>query len=67
MKKQTEEELREFLASIGERIDACCDKHVADVLKEVVFEEAKERFDQISLKFLRIEIDRMINKKFFLE
>ncbi|OQX87857.1 hypothetical protein B6D60_03045 [candidate division KSB1 bacterium 4484_87] len=67
MKKLTENELKIYLSSIEGRIDACCDKHVAEVLKEVIFDEAKERFGEVPLGTLKTEIDKMINKKFSIE
>ncbi|NOZ61289.1 MAG: hypothetical protein GXO74_06375 [Calditrichaeota bacterium] len=67
MKKLTENKLKDYLASLEGRIDACCDKHVAELLKDVIFEEAKERFDEVSLVSLKTAIEKMINKKFSIE
>ncbi len=64
MKKMTEKDMKDFLASIEERVDACCDRHVAEILKEVIFEEAQEKFEENVLPSLQVQINSLINKKF---
>lgn len=58
------DELRKFLTSIEGRIDACCDASVAEILKDILFDEAKEKFGESSFDEVKNEINKLIERKF---
>lgn len=62
---KTEESIKKYCGSIEKRINACCDRKVADVLKTTIcYELQKGSEDQALFNFLIQRIDELIEKKF---
>lgn len=54
-----------YCGSIEDRINACCDKQVAELLKERICWEVKQvKENEVDLDLLREKLDRLIEKKF---
>jgi len=62
---KTEGSIKKYCGSIEERINACCDRKVADLLKTTIcFELQQGSGDKTALNLLKRRIDELIEKKF---
>ena len=62
---KTEESIKKYCGSIEERINACCDRKVAELLKTTICYELQQGGDdKEALNVLMKRIDELIEKKF---
>ncbi len=61
----TLEEISKYCGSIEERINACCDRQVAELLKERICWEIKQAAEnEVDLALIREKLNQIIQKKF---
>ncbi len=60
-----ENDMIRFIETIEDRFDACCDKKVAELLRELVYCEIEQKHDEPkTINKLKIKVDNLILEKF---
>ncbi len=63
--KKLDNEINAFFQKLEERFEACCDKEVANLLKDVIFEDLKQKKTfNLSDQTIKKRIDEIIEKRF---